>query len=222
MIVTRVIEDGKDFCMDDLINIFAKGEGESAILTWVTNGIEQTEKCYYLDNNSSEVSVFYVKRNDRKFDKAFVTIDIKQIIEVNYVRLSIIKKSVEKVIKEELESEMIKKTITTFVQKWNWWVSEWSAVTGKRGGHVFMNNAKWIMIAELNGYDPDFVMDVTGCNLRNWMEWREKIINIMKFLVGRKNGKTHNEIEIIEYINSKFNYNIKKCTITDKSDYFDK
>jgi hypothetical protein len=233
-IITRVIEDGKDFCMDDLINIFAKGEGESAILTWVVDGVKQTEKCFYLDNNSSEVSVFYVKRNDRKFDKVFATIDIKQIVEINYVRLSIIKTSVEKVVKEELESELKKKAIETFVMNWKQWLSDWEYNSGKRGGCKFKEAAVWIFIAEMNNYDESFVMNTVGCNLRNWMEWRSKFVNWLTWINKNKNRRFNRYVDAIDYIVEKIGIqtetvspdeqkvekqvgNQTTCVITDKS-----
>ena len=199
-IITRVIDDGKDFGMDDLINIFAKGEGESAILTWVVDGVEQTEKCFYLDNNSSEVSVFYVKRNDRKFDKVFVTINIKQIVEINYVRLSIIKKSIEKIIKEELESELKKKAIETFVMNWKQWLREWENHSGKRGGCKFKEAVIWIFIAEMNGYDEFFVMNSVGCSLSYWMEWRSKFVSWLFWINKNKNRYFSHYREVIDYI----------------------
>lgn len=199
-IITRVIEDGKDFCMDDLINIFAKGEGESAILTWVVDGVEQTEKCFYLDNNSSEVSVFYVKRNDRKFDKVFATIDIKQIVEINHVRLSIIKTSVEKVVKEELESELKKKAIETFVMNWKQWLSDWERYSGRRGGCKFKEAVIWIFAAEINDYDASFVMKSIGCDLRKWMEWRIKFVSWMTWMSKNKSKRFSHFSEVIDYI----------------------
>lgn len=233
-IITRVIEDGKDFCMDDLINIFAKGEGESAILTWVVDGVEQTEKCFYLDNNSSEVSVFYVKRNDRKFDKVFATIDIKQIVEINHVRLSIIKTSVEKVVKEELESELKKKAIETFVMNWKQWLSDWEYHSGKRGGCKFKEAAIWIFIAEMNNYDESFVMNSVGCNLRSWMEWRSKFVSWLSWINKNKNRRFNRYGDVIDYIVEKIGIktetvstdekkvekrvcNKTACVITDKS-----
>ena len=233
-IIARVIEDGKDFCMDDLINIFAKGEGESAILTWVVDGVEQTEKCFYLDNNSSEVSVFYVKRNDRKFDKVFATIDIKQIVEINHVRLSIIKTSVEKIVKEELESELKKNAIATFVQNWKQWLSDWEYHSGKRGGIKFKEAAIWIFIAEMNNYDESFVMNSVGCNLRNWMEWRSKFVNWLSWMYKNKKRRFNRYSDVIDYIVEKIDiktetvstdekkvekriHNKTTCVITDKS-----
>ncbi|MBO5827234.1 MAG: hypothetical protein J6R59_01975 [Paludibacteraceae bacterium] len=213
-IITRVIEDGKDFCMDDLINIFAKGEGESAILTWVVNGVEQTEKCFYLDNNSSEVSVFYVKRNDRKFDKVFVTINIKQIVEVNHVRLSIIKTSVEKVVKEELESELKKKAIETFVMNWKQWLHEWEYHSGKRGGCKFKEAAIWIFIAEMNNYDESFVMNSVGCSLRNWMEWRSKFVSWLSWINKNKNRFFSHYREVIDYIVEKIEMRKVRHSVT--------
>ena len=61
MIAVRKFENYKGFCMDDMLNIFSKGEGESAVLTWRDNDdAVRTEKCYYLDNNDTEITVFYV------------------------------------------------------------------------------------------------------------------------------------------------------------------
>lgn len=210
-IITRVIEDGKDFCMDDLINIFAKGEGESAILTWIEDDVERTEKCFYLDNNSSEVSVFYVKRNDRKFDKVFATIDIKQIVEVNHVRLSIVKTSIEKVVKEELESELKKNAISIFVQNWKKWLADWERHSGKRGGIKFKEAAIWIFIAEMNNYDESFVMNSVGCNLRNWMEWRSKFVNWLSWMNKNKNKWYKRYADSIDYIVEKVG--IQKGTV---------
>ena len=215
-IITRVIEDGKDFCMDDLINIFAKGEGESAILTWVVDGFEQTEKCFYLDNNSSEVSVFYVKRNDRKFDKVFTTIDIKQIVEINHVRLSIIKTSVEKVVKEELESELKKKAIETFVMNWKQWLHEWEYHSGKRGGCKFKEAAIWIFIAEMNNYDESFVMNSVGCNLRSWMEWRGKFVSWLSWINKNKNRRFNHYGDVIDYIVEKIGIKTETVSTDEK------
>jgi hypothetical protein len=213
-IITRVIDDGKDFGMDDLINIFAKGEGESAILTWVENEKEITEKCYYLDNNSSEVSVFYVKHNDRKFDKVFATIDIKQIVEINYVRLSIIKKSIEKIIKEELESELKSKAIETFVLNWKKWLTDWERYSGRRGGCKFKEAVIWIFVAEINDYDASFVMKSISCDLRKWMEWRIKFVSWMTWMSKNKSKRFGHFSEVIDYIVEKIEMRKVRHSVT--------
>lgn len=181
MITVRKIEDYKGFCMDDMLNIFSKGEGESAVLTWRDSDDNvRTEKCYYLDNNDTEITVFYVVRDKTKFQKKFITIDIKTISEINHVRLNTINAPQLPIFIKNVPEQNINGVLCVAVKEFKNWMWRWELYSKKRGGHVFSEAWKWILVSELNGLEPTFVMDIMNCSLRKWMEWRNKFRDIIE------------------------------------------
>ena len=181
MITVRKIEDYKGFCMDDMLNIFSKGESESAVLTWRDGDDNvRTEKCYYLDNNDTEITVFYVVRDKTKFQKKFITIDIKTISEINHVRLNTINAPQLPIFIKNVPEQNNNSVLCVAVKEFKDWLWKWELYTRKRGGHVFSEAWKWILISELNGLEPTFVMDIMNCSLRKWMEWRNKFRDIIE------------------------------------------
>lgn len=214
-IVTRIIEDDKGFCMDDLINIFGKDKDESAVLTWKYKDEsgeekERTERCFYMDNNRSEVSAFYVQRNDRRFDKVFVNIDISQIKEINFVRLDIIQKYNDMMTCQKLETKLKEKVLKTFVIQWKYWLDDWAFSQNKRKGDAFEKACVHILMSEINGFDSSYVMDIMDCTIRKWMEWRGKFVSVIDYMMMCRNRKYSTYVDVIEFIYDKLHNRCSK------------
>lgn len=203
MIQVRKIEEYKGFCMDDLLNIFSKGDGESAVLRWKDKDEIRTEKCYYLDNNNTEVNVFYVVRDKTKFQKKFATIDINTISEINHVRLNTINAPQLPFFIKSVPEQTPSVILAIAIKEFNEWMWKWEYDTQSRRGCKFDLAWKWILVAELNDLEPSFVMDAACCTLRQWMDWRNKFQKIIEhcLTIEKFNSSRH----VLNYILKKMN-----------------